>query len=66
MGGTGVSTYTLETFAYRFNGPMVLVGPDRPDQLHLNPPAKVVSWKLGLSEEDCTPLPAPAEVEGVR
>lgn len=55
-------TDTIESFAYRFNGPVVLVGPDRPDQLYLNPPAGVVSWQLGLTAEEWTPLPVPAEV----
>ena len=53
---------SIETFAYRFNGPIVLVGPDRPDQLYLNPPAKIVGWRLGLSEDDWSSLPASAEV----
>lgn len=53
---------SIEAFAYRFNGPVVLVGPERPDQLYLNPPARLVSWRLGLSEDDWTPLAAPAEV----
>lgn len=53
---------SIEAFAYRFNGPVVLVGPDRPSQLYLNPPAQLVSWRLGLSEDDWTPLAAPAEV----
>ena len=52
----------IEAFAYRFNGPVVLVGPDRPDQLCLNPPAGIVSWRLGLSEDDWTPLAAPTEI----
>ena len=53
---------SIETFAYRFNGPIVLVGPQRPDQLYLNPPASLVSWKLGLSDDDWAPVAAPAEV----
>ena len=53
---------TMETFAYRFNGPLVLVGPDRPDQLYLNPPARLVGWRLGLSEGDWTSLEAPTEL----
>jgi hypothetical protein len=53
---------SIEAFAYRFNGPIVLVGPDRPNQFYLNPPASLVSWRLGLSDDDWTPLAAPAEV----
>ncbi len=55
----------IETFAYRFNGPVVLVGPDRPSQLCLNPPATLVSWRLGLTEDDWESLPVPAEVGAV-
>jgi len=57
---------SIEAFAYRFNGPIMLVGPDRPDQLYLNPPAQLVSWRLGLSEDGCTPLAPPAEVGAPR
>jgi len=57
---------SIEAFAYRFNGPIMLVGPDRPDQLYLNPPAQLVSWQLGLSEDGCTPLAPPAEVGAPR
>jgi hypothetical protein len=51
----------IETFAYHFNGPIVLVGPHRPDQLYLNPPARLVSWQLDLAEDAWSPLPVPAE-----
>jgi hypothetical protein len=53
---------TIESFAYRFNGPIVLVGPHRSDQFYLNPPARIVSWQLGLSEDQWSCLAAPAEV----
>lgn len=52
---------SIETFAYRFNGPIVLVGPDRPNQLYLNPPATLVSGQLGFTDDDWEPLPVPAE-----
>ena len=61
--GTPFGNDSIEVFAYRFNGPIVLVGPDRPDQLCLDPPAAVVDWQVGLSHNDWTPLPAPAELE---
>jgi hypothetical protein len=57
---------SIEAFAYRFNGPVVLVGPDRPDQLHLNPPARLVGWRLGLAEDAWTPLAVPAQVGSPR
>ncbi len=53
---------SIEDFAYRFNGPIVLVGPDSPTRFHLNPPAQLVSWRLGLSADDCSPIPAPADM----
>jgi hypothetical protein len=51
----------IETFAYHFNGPVVLVGPHRPDQLYLNPPAGIMSWQLELAGDAWSPLPLPAE-----
>jgi hypothetical protein len=60
--GATFGDHTIESFAYRFNGPIVLVGPHRPDKFHLNPPARLVSWQLGLSEDDWTPLAVPAGV----
>ena len=39
----------IEEFAYRFTSPVVLVGPDRPDQYFLNPPAALLVDKLQLS-----------------
>ena len=53
---------SIEVFAYRFNGPIVLVGPDRPNQLYLNPPATLVSWQLGLAEDEWQSLAVPEEV----
>ncbi len=53
---------SIENFAYRFSGPIVLVGPERPDQLYLNPPARVISWQLGLADDEWMPLVPPAEV----
>ncbi len=40
----------IEEFAYRFTAPVVLVGPDRPDQYHLNPSAVLLMDKLELPE----------------
>lgn len=57
---------TMETFAYRFNGPIVLVGPDEPDQKYLNPPATLASWQLGFSDDEWAPLPLPAEIGALR
>ncbi|MCB2229800.1 universal stress protein [bacterium] len=38
----------IEEFADAFVCPVVLVGPDRPDQLHLNSRAELIIDKLGL------------------
>jgi hypothetical protein len=60
--GASFGDNSIEVFAFRFNGPIVLVGPDRPDQLYLNPPAQLVSWRLGLSEDEWTSLAVPAGI----
>jgi hypothetical protein len=51
----------IETFAYHFNGPVVLVGPHQPNQLYLNPPARIVSSQLNLAENEWEPVAVPAE-----
>ncbi len=51
----------IETFAYRFNAPVVLVGPDRPDQYFLNPPAVLLHPQLGLSRNEWSVLDSEAE-----
>jgi hypothetical protein len=38
----------IEEFADSFICPVVLVGPDRPGQFRLNPPARVILDKLGM------------------
>jgi hypothetical protein len=56
----------VESFAYRFNGPLVLVGPYGPDEIYLNPPARLVSWQLGMADDDWMSVPAPGEVGVLR
>jgi len=46
----------IEAFAYRFNAPAVLVGPSRPDQYFLNPPAVLIHPQLGLAEVEWSML----------
>ncbi len=41
----------IQTFGDSFVCPVILIGPDRPDQLHLNRPAGLIAEKLGLSED---------------
>ncbi|MBI5116578.1 universal stress protein [Candidatus Poribacteria bacterium] len=38
----------IEEFAYRFQAPVVLVGPDRADQYFLNPPAVLILDRMNL------------------
>ncbi len=46
----------IERFAYGFNAPVVLVGPERPDQYFLNPPAMLLRPHLGLGDDEGRPL----------
>ena len=43
---------SIEEFAYAFNGPLVMVGPDRPDQFCVNPAAGVLAQQLDLEGRD--------------
>jgi hypothetical protein len=42
----------IEDFAEAFVAPVVLVGPDRPDQFHLNKQAALMISKLGLEDNN--------------
>jgi hypothetical protein len=46
----------IEEFAEAFVCPVVLVGPERPDQFHLNSPARLIVDKLGLESEIWSPV----------
>ena len=46
--GSGFAGRTIEQFAYSFNGPVVLVGPEQPDQFAINPSAALLTTRLGL------------------
>ena len=56
----------IEEFAYAFSGPVVIVGPDRPDQLCVNPAAAVLSQQLNLDANDWTSLTGGAPVPAGR
>jgi hypothetical protein len=43
-------TTTIEEFAKRFHGPLVLVGPDTPDSFAVNEKAKAIMDQLGIPE----------------
>jgi len=46
----------IEEFAEAFICPVVLVGPDRPDQLRLNSRAGMIADSLGLEEQAWSPI----------
>lgn len=60
--GTLFAGRPIEAFAYGFNAPVVLVGPTRPNQYFLNPPAVLVHPQLGLAEGEWNILAPRAEV----
>jgi hypothetical protein len=45
---------TIEEFAYAFNGPVVMVGPDRPGQFFVNPSAALLCCQLELEQGQWT------------
>ena len=53
----------IEEFAFRFTAPMVLVGPERAGQLHLNPPANNMNKYFGSLSGDLSVIPEPAELQ---
>lgn len=55
-GATFGGTTTIEKFASRFRGPVVLVGPDRPGQYFLNDPAVQTVPTLNIPPDNWEPL----------
>ena len=54
----------IEEFAYRYTAPLMLVGPDRPDQCALNPPAVILNESGGpLLPERWRPLRKPERLQ---
>lgn len=49
-------TTTIEEFAHRFYGPLVLVGPDNPDEFYLNDKAQAIANQLGIPKRKWKPL----------
>jgi hypothetical protein len=43
-------TTTIEEFAAKFHGPLVLVGPDAPDTFYINDKAKAILDQLDIPE----------------
>ena len=56
----------IEEFAYAFNGPVVMVGPDRPNQFLVNPGAALLSSRLHLEEAEWAELRPEATVSAGR
>jgi hypothetical protein len=50
--GVSFGRRPIEEFAEKFVSPVVLVGPDRANQFHLNSQAQMIVDKLGLREEN--------------
>jgi hypothetical protein len=46
----------IEHFANEFISPVILVGPNNPEQFYLNNQAALLCFKLGISDENCTKL----------
>ena len=51
-------TTTIEKFASKFHGPVVLVGPDSPDTYYLNAPAEAIIDQLLIPREKCNKIAA--------
>ena len=61
--GATFGNMPIEEFAYRFNAPVMLVGPDRASQYHLNPPAQVIAGSAGLLSDTWTSIQTPSEFQ---
>ena len=61
--GVPFGNMPIEEFAYRFSAPVVLVGPERPDEYHLNPPAEVLAGSVDLGLTDTLSIPEPTRYQ---
>jgi hypothetical protein len=61
--GVPFGNMPIEEFAYRFNAPILLVGPESPDQYHLNPPGEVLSRSLDLEITDWKSIQEPTRYQ---
>jgi hypothetical protein len=64
--GVSFGNMPIEEFAYRFSAPVMLVGPERPDQRHLNPSARVLVTSVGVIQGTWTNVPEPAVLQRAR
>ena len=53
----------IEEFAWRFNAPVILVGPDHPDQFHFNPPAEVLVGSSEAASSEWSSIQAPTRFQ---
>ena len=61
--GVGFGNMPLEEFAYRFAAPVLLVGPERPNEYRFNPFAGVVHGSAHLVYGPWQAINAPAELQ---
>ena len=54
---------TIEEFAHRFVAPVLLVGPERPDQYYLNPPARMLLGPPNPLLEEWLSIPVPDRLQ---
>ena len=62
-GDASAATLDMVAFASRLCAPVVLIGPDRPDQYHLNTPAVVMAGQLDLAPGSCQTISLPCAGE---
>jgi hypothetical protein len=59
--GVAFGNAPIEQFAYRFVAPVVLVGPTRPDEYYLNPPAEIIAEAQDLGLTEWQPVQEPTQ-----
>jgi hypothetical protein len=57
--GATFANMPIEEFAFRFGAPIALVGPERPDQIRLNPPAMLIVRSTAPFLGHCAPVQTP-------
>ncbi|MCG6927205.1 MAG: universal stress protein [Acidobacteria bacterium] len=62
--GTRFGGVPIEEFVSRFVSPVVLVGPGSPREIRLNPPAALISGRLGLADWQYASVRLPGSEEG--
>ena len=61
--GVNFGNMPVEEFAYRFHAPVILVGPDRPDEYRINPAAKMLIDSLVIPLETPDPIIKPSHFQ---